>query len=192
MSIDHIPYGEPAMTATLIYLNALRDTAGMKPLKSWKESNAKLAAAITKLETQIGTHLPPVIDQHLDIKTPLQIAADEPVTVEVAKSFSTDPVANKIPKKVVAAAEQFAADVVAKVPAKKAVKKLEKALDKAKDVITLVEIAKELEFNPKVARAKMRRVTVPKGYTVDGAAHTFHAKHRQWVIDALQRDNRKK
>lgn len=35
--------------STLIELNALRIAAGMKPLKSWKESKAKLDAAVTKL-----------------------------------------------------------------------------------------------------------------------------------------------
>lgn len=36
-------------TARLEVLNALRALAGLKPLKSWKESSAKLEAAIAKL-----------------------------------------------------------------------------------------------------------------------------------------------
>lgn len=37
------------MTNTLATLNALRTRADMKPLKAWKESKAKLEAAIAKL-----------------------------------------------------------------------------------------------------------------------------------------------
>jgi hypothetical protein len=35
---------------TLTELNALRTAAGMKPLKAWKESKAKLDAAVAKLQ----------------------------------------------------------------------------------------------------------------------------------------------
>ena len=42
------------MNATA-HLNALRAKAGMKPIKAWKESKAKLQAAIAKLEAASHT-----------------------------------------------------------------------------------------------------------------------------------------
>jgi hypothetical protein len=71
-------------------------------------------------------------------------------------------------------------------------------LDEAKRVetkrnsVSLTAIAKELGMDPKVARAKMRRVKVPTSHLVDGEAHTYHLASKAWVINALQTDMRKK
>lgn len=56
--------------------------------------------------------------------------------------------------------------------------------------VTLVAIAKELGINPRVARAKMRRVSVPADFLA--GKHTYHEQHKAWVVDALKRDFRKK
>lgn len=58
------------------------------------------------------------------------------------------------------------------------------------DTITLADIARELDINPKVARAKMRRVTVPAGFEAE--RHTYYLERKQWVIDTLTTDMRKK
>jgi hypothetical protein len=139
--------------STLVYLNELRKHTGKAPLKAWKESKAKLAEAIAKLEANISALEP---DR---IVAPGIGSPDEVVTVIKAKG-------TPIPKK----PETPVVELV---------------------TITLVEIAKELSINPRVARAKMRRVkSLPEGTVV--GKHTYARTHKQHVIDALKHDFRKR
>lgn len=57
--------------------------------------------------------------------------------------------------------------------------------------IKLTKIAASLKMTSKNARAKMRRLTVPKGLTV-GDDWTFNAKGAAWAKNMLKRDLRKK
>lgn len=99
------------MTNRLATLNTLRTAAGKAPLKSWKESNAKLEAAIAAL-------------------TPAA-KLSEPAPVAKAEA--------KVQKK--AAASYAHADR------------------------PLQAICKELNLNPKVARAKLRKAGLSAPYT---------------------------
>lgn len=56
--------------------------------------------------------------------------------------------------------------------------------------ITLADIARELNLNPKIARAKMRRIRVPEGAEV--SKHTYNIDHKQTIIDMLKKDFRRK
>lgn len=82
-------------------------------------------------------------------------------------------------------AETPAADV----PAKPAVKKLEAPVGNALTV-TLADIARELNLNPKIARAKMRRIRVPEG--AEKAKHVYNIDFKQTIIDMLKKDFRRK
>lgn len=57
--------------------------------------------------------------------------------------------------------------------------------------IPLTKIAAGLKMSAKNARAKMRRLKVPKGSTI-GDAWTFTAKGAEWARSQLKRDLRKK
>lgn len=117
--------------STLIELNALRTAANMKPLKAWKESKAKLDAAIAKL-----TGIP----------------ADQAKQVEVTKvptgmtAAKAEAAAKKVAKK-------------ASKPASAKAKPLNKGAQAKKDSADniLSTVAAELDINTKVARAKLRR-----------------------------------
>ncbi|MGE0366963.1 MAG: hypothetical protein AB7Q00_14645 [Phycisphaerales bacterium] len=165
---------------SLAILNDLRAQHGKPPLKAWKESKAKLTAAIDKLrgEAPFEVDIPDVNGE--DHLPPLPMADTR-----------------TLPPDVVAAADAFAQDVVNKVPAKKAVKKLADAFKKrgkaapaGSDTIPLVAIAAEMGLNPKVARAKMRRIKLSAG--VEVSKHVYHIGKKQQVIDALRKDHRKK
>jgi len=56
--------------------------------------------------------------------------------------------------------------------------------------VSLTQLAKSLKMNPKNARAKMRRLKVPKGMTV-GDAWVFNARGAAWAKAQLKRDMRK-
>jgi hypothetical protein len=54
--------------------------------------------------------------------------------------------------------------------------------------VALVDICRELGYDAKISRAKMRRVKFPEG--VLAGKHLYYAPHKQWVIDTLNRDRR--
>lgn len=140
--------------STLIELNALRTAAGMKPLKAWKESKAKLDAAIAKLGAK-------------------------PSNVEVTK----------VPTGMTAAKKEKAdakASKPVKVPATKTTKvKVVKDKKSTGEGLSISTIAEELDIDPKVARAKMRRAF---GLKEEGKWPTSIAE----VKKVLQTDARKK
>jgi len=109
-------------------LNTIRARLGKAPLKSWKESKAKLLTTIEKLTAQL------------------------PVEAQ-----------------------------------KKAPKKAPKVNG---ENVTLANIARGIGLDPKIARAKMRRIEIPAGFEV--SRHVYHPQHKQWVVNVLQRDMRKK
>lgn len=126
----------------LAKLNSLRANANKPPLKAWKESRAKLEAAVAAL-------------------TPA------------------------MPAEVITAAEEPAANVAASVP------KASKAVRPGNAfTVTLANIARELNLQPKIARAKMRRIRLPEG--VEVSKHTYAVDHKQTVIDMLKKDFRRK
>lgn len=131
---------EDTTMANLNELNALRTAAGMKPLKAWKESKAKLAEAITKLQSKTT------------------------VTQQLEATVRAIPTVNQKTVKV------------------RELRKLEG--------VSIIDIAKELKVDPKVARAKLRRRTdVPR---LPGKAWTFDASQVKLIKEILRQDNRKK
>ena len=56
--------------------------------------------------------------------------------------------------------------------------------------ITLADIARLLNLNPKIARAKMRRIRVPEGAEV--SKHTYAIDYKETIINLLKKDFRRK
>jgi hypothetical protein len=127
--------------STLIELNALRVANNMKPLKGWKESNAKLTAAIAKLSKI----------------TPAEQALKASVEVtKVPAGMTAAKLAAAKEKEAKAAAKPAPAAKPAKVAAKKTDKQ-PVAKKPAIDGTSVSTIATKLGIDPKVARAKLRR-----------------------------------
>lgn len=166
------------MNSMIERLNGLRTALGLKPLKGWKESKAKLEAAISKAEGELKVDTAGKIDRApLPVKPP----ADAPVgaKVEVLRT---------------AAAKKD--DKAPKAEDKKARKAPAEAPAKDTKQVTLAEIAAELKIDDKVARAKMRRLrdsgsTLLPARTSD-SGWTFAAKDAAAVKALLQADNRGK
>jgi hypothetical protein len=178
------PLTQEDTMSTLIELNALRVANNMKRLKAWKESKAKLVEAIAKL-SGITT-----AEQQLK------------ASVEVTK-VPTGMTAAKIAA--AKAKEQVAAkklnEGMAKLKAKKdaqpkVTKELKDALTFGKKKVAVKEVkttsdnilatvCDELEINPKVARAKLRREF---GKKEDGKWPTT----AKAMTDFLNGDKRKK
>lgn len=132
MSTDEVPIPD-----LLKRLNALREDLDQPALKSWKDSKAKLVAAI-----------------------------------ETAKK--------KAQAKLDARVE--AADTKKEEPAKKA-----EAPKPSGKTFTLSELCKELDINPKIARAKARRKADKlEPYRVGDEGWTFDSKHRGAVTKLFQ------
>lgn len=153
-------------------LNALRGSMGKKALTSWKESKAKLEAAISKVEAELKASTAGKIDRAPPPDKLLGTEVDRKPAAKVADA----PKAEKAP------------DVAA------AVKKAPAPAGKPK-VVTLSEIAGELKIDDKVARAKMRRLrdskaAIPACVTEHG--WTFAAKDAAAVKALLQADGRGK
>jgi hypothetical protein len=121
---------------TLAKLNALRVTNKMNPLKSWKESKAKLEAAIVKLAAQSKLEASGVIADASAVevkKIPAGMTAAK-LAAQAAKAAKPEPKSAKEPK-----------EKPAKTP-------------KDKSGPSISTIATELGIDPKVARSHMRRV----------------------------------
>jgi hypothetical protein len=157
--------------STLIELNALRVANNMKPLKRWAESKAKLDAAVAKLS---GI-------------TPAEQALK--ASVEVTK-VPTGMTAKKLE-----AAKAKEAKAAAKPKGKTAKEGMQKTIVKdgktvksslkAKSDNILATVCGELEIDPKVARAKLRREF---GKKEDGKWPTI----AKAMTDFLSGDKRKK
>lgn len=127
------------MTKTLADLNALRIDLGMSPLKSWKESKAKLSDQIEKLQARY--------DELMAAAPALKIVP----TVDGGKAVV------KNDRK--ATVKRLAAEAIAE---KERLARLEasaknKPLKIKSAKVNVASIAKELGLNPKVARAKVRK-----------------------------------
>lgn len=154
--------------STLNELNALRTAAGMKPLKSWKESKAKLDAAVAKLTKK------PTKDEFFE---GLEQQRDALVKKQDEASAKTK-VATKTAK------------VAAKEPAKS---KPAAAKKEASTGTTISTIAKKLGIDPKVARAKLRRAFGDAdGSGKEGSRWEFTAKRVAEIEEILKGDARKK
>jgi hypothetical protein len=147
-----------ATSELLNKLNVLRAANNKPQLKSWKESRAKLEAAIASLEASTITA---TLDNEPDDYARV---FDEPVAI--AEPQPPNDGARK-PKPV----REIMDDIKA-------------------GTITLADIARELQLNPKVLRAKMRRLTIPPQYVV--GKHTYYAAHKDAIIEIIKRDHRRK
>lgn len=121
------------------HLNKLRAISNQAPLKAWKESRIKLIAAIAKLQ--------PSFDPSIS----LEVAAPGVTSETLAKTMAP---AKKTPE-----SKRLQKALAKKMAPKKTIAK--KAAPKKTDgtSISLAEIARQLDMNPKAARAKMRRCT---------------------------------
>lgn len=122
--------------STLIELNALRVANNMKPLKGWKESNAKLDAAIAKL-SKISTAEQALKASVAVTKVPAGMTAAK-LAAEKAKAEK-----KAAPKPPSAAKKAIANHPVVKKP--------------TIEGTSVSTIATKLGIDPKVARAKLRR-----------------------------------
>jgi len=141
---------EDTMTtkAKLAELNTLRTIAGLKPLKAWKDSTAKLDAAIFAF-----TQKKEVVEENK----------------------------NKI--------DEVTADKKSEPAKAKTVKKTKAAkTEKPADGTSIATIASELDMDPKVARAKLRRAFPDH----EGAWNFTNKAEIDKIKAVLQGDARKK
>lgn len=115
--------------------NALAKRTGDPALNSWKQDKEKLQARIDKLKASTGGTFTG------------RISATKPTATQQAKPASKMVFKKKLP--------------IVKTPSKelqKADELLKKEVDRVTDdTITVVDVAEELNIDPKVARAKLRR-----------------------------------
>ena len=141
------------------HLNNLRILNGQKPLKAWKESKAKLEAAIKKLEAQT---------RH-DIEEAMEDAASDNIDQLIEED-------KKVPCRAPSVIEH----------------ELKSRPHPTPDKVTLVEIAKELSINPKIARAKIRRGGDHCPGSLEEDKYVYAIGDKQKVIDFLTSDFRKR
>jgi hypothetical protein len=164
--------------STLIELNALRIANNLKPLKGWKESNAKLTAAIAKLSKI--TPAEQALKASVEVtKIPAGMTAAKLAAAKekAAKAKPSDPVLKKGDK--IAASKKTDKQPVAKKP--------------AIEGVSVSTIATKLGIDPKVARAKLRRAFGDAdGSGKDGSRWVFSDTKAKEVEAILKGDARKK
>lgn len=191
--------------STLAHLNELRTAVGKAPLKAWKESKAKLLEAIDKLTPRdsAGNIIAADANGVIASGAPRQIDISEltPESHPIAKANkdSWNAVIGKPKKSIEREAELAHLDVRERKLVKATKKEVRRQGEKQYvhavegDEVTLVQIAKELGINPRVARAKMRRVDLsklPAGSVI--GKHTYTVAGAAAVREALKTDFRKK
>jgi hypothetical protein len=178
------------MTTTsqlLTQLNAFRVDLGKAPLKAWKESKEKLnaayVAALTEHEAMVKAKTADPVADFIAENGVTQCPPPKALQDEAKRRERVEAIAEK---RITPEALRAAKAKVERKP-----RTIVSPANGKIDGVTLVQIARELGINDKIARAKMRRVSVPADFLVDGQKHTYHPQHKQWVIDALKRDMRK-
>lgn len=166
-------------------LNVLRVINGERELKSWKESRTKLEQRIALYEQhtpaeQFESQLPPY-----KVPQPIDDARVEPLEVSKQRKSRADVIEE--------AADGFGDGEY--VPPRSVNDAKLRTVRETRDTIkagtvTLADIARELSLNPKVLRAKMRRLTIPQEFIV--SKHTYKLEHKPAIIDIIKRDHRRK
>lgn len=200
-------------TELLNKLNVLRAANGERELKSWKESRAKLEQRIRLYEQNtpypdseivevlnsddFEPELPPykqpqpIDDAHTE---PLAVSNERAAEKTAAlRSRSRDiAAARNAELKANAAERAITADDMKRVSElRKKPATVRETMDAMKaGTVTLADIARELKLNPKVLRAKMRRLDVPAEYIV--AKHTYKLANKDAIIDIIRKDHRRK
>lgn len=148
---------------TLQLLNALRMQNGQSPLKSWKESKAKLEAAIVTLQTKLGAQLEPprpLTKREAEREALAMLTANAKITV------CPEPAAVVARKKRDAAIDKVVerrlngVEVVAIERTEAVAKPFEAPLKKHKlatGQFSLADICREINLDPKLGRARLRR-----------------------------------
>lgn len=130
------------LTTTLETLNTLRTNAGMKPLKAWKESKAKLAEKIAFLVAE-GFDTPTTQEEVVEVKKGPTVAAKGAYKNERTAKARTG-VGTKAPKE------------------KPTRQKKAKTTARAKDGFNAAAIIKEFGLEPKQTRALLRRHNIER------------------------------
>lgn len=166
-------------------LNALRSQLQMPPLKAWKESKAKLTAAIDTLQSKIA---PKDTTQYFSkdgepIVPKVCPPAPELQAIEKRRKAIDDVVQRRL----------NGVDVVTP-PAPGATAKLGEAAKVKRapqpvtaptgDTIKLADICREIGMDPKIARAKLRRTMTPPNITV--GKYVYKAEGKNLVITVLR------
>ena len=154
-----------SVSVNLASLNALRIDLGMSPLKSWKDSGAKLQIAIEKLEAKKAAAAGPSIiqkqvEEHKAAVDKIARKANVPVkNVEATVTRLAKELGDKQRKtRNAAQKEKPAMKMIKDNMSKKAAVKNGKNLKAHKTgAINVADIASELGINAKVARATLRR-----------------------------------
>lgn len=152
--------------ADLRKLNALRIQAGKGPLKAWKESKAKLIAEIEKYQRTAQS-----AGQYLDKNgEPVPVTVCPP-PAELAKEHKRSAEIDRVVQKRLNGVDVVKIDdsAVGQPMAEKLKAARTATKTRAKstgDAMSLADIAREINIDPKIARAKMRRVNAPAGSTV--------------------------
>lgn len=184
------PHTKDLITMTdLSTLNTYRVLDGKSPLKSWKESKSKLNDLVAAYANTYGA-LPavtecaitdPVLNRihahaaHIDAITDHRLA--NPTSIIITPTPDDAPIA----------APTSIPDVTP--PRSSPAKQKARPAAVSTTSIALADIARELNIDPKIARAKMRRVEVPADYTI--GKHVYKLEYKSWVVNVLTVDFRK-
>lgn len=160
-------------------LNVLRAANGKPQLKSWKESRAKLEQRLRLYEQ--NTPYPNGEPDIPPYKAPQPV--DHTVIASLPLSHNPDAIEP-------VAVPLITADDMKRVSERRAKPVREIMSDIKAGTVTLADIARELRLNPKVLRAKMRRLSVPQHYVI--GKHTYKLEHKADIIDIIKRDHRRK
>lgn len=181
-------------------LNALRKQLGMTELKAWKESKAKLQAAIDVLQAKVA---PRDTTESFTVKNtgPNKFSVelrDKNGNVVTPKVCPPSPELQAIAKRKKAIDEVVerrlnGADVItppapgatAKLGDAAKIKRPTQATTKSTgDTIKLADICREIGMDPKIARAKLRRTMTPPNITV--GKYLYKVEGKALVITVLR------
>jgi hypothetical protein len=190
------------------HLNNLRAANGKAPLKSWKESKAKLEAAIAKememLEAKGIEGFEMSADELAKQAPRAEIKTEKQLAEEIKQTIDDAAERDRI-ERVKSSAKNVSLKIVKTVDGGKAVVKNEmhadprptKEIMKAKrtsssehEPFELANVARALGIDPKLARVKARRHL--KHLQIHPDAWTFKAKDYDAVVAILKADQRKK
>lgn len=145
-----------------IRLNTLRTALAMPPLKSWKESKAKLAAAIDTLQAKVAPK-----DTTMYFTKPVTICPPSPELRALdARRKAIDAVVERRLAGVDVVTPPPAGSTTKLADAAKVVKAKQATTNSTGGDVRLADICREIGMDPKIARAKLRRTMTPPNITV--------------------------
>lgn len=167
--------------STLEQLNNLRARNNQPPLKAWKESKAKLAEAVIALSKKLS---PPDTTGYFSKDGKPVVVKQLPPSGELSMMAKRREQIERIAEKRMNGVDTTSLPPPASV-SQPMREKLQVLKEKSTgDHVTLADIARKINMDPKIARARMRRATVPNNIVV--GKHKFVRSAEQAIIAILR------